>query len=116
MQIWLKEWDDKSDSPPIKSGLKKETGLSDLFRYSLARHPACDFTGKRPNAGAGSLHSEFRFLTRRHWGSNVTNFDEYSPIQLDVNRKQRSLHFCKLLNTFKKCKWFTVYISFVFQS
>jgi hypothetical protein len=38
--------------------LSNKTELSDQFRYSLARHPACVSTGKRPNVGAGSLHSE----------------------------------------------------------
>jgi hypothetical protein len=42
-------------------------------------------TGKRPDAGAGSLPSEYELLTRRCGDPEVTKLDEYSPIQIIVN-------------------------------
>jgi len=54
-----------------KSGIKLKTGRSGRFRYWLATHPACVSTGKRPNAGVGSLRPEQLFVTRRNGDHNV---------------------------------------------
>ena len=86
MQIWLKEWVVKSDSPPMESGLKKRNRT---FRpVSLfARHTPCLwFHRKATKCRCWVIAFWEWFLTWRCCDCNVTNFDEYSTIQDDVNR------------------------------